>query len=293
MSKVNSQKLISLTFVIAVLAIGVAVFTYLQIAFGQSSGFTGPPGSPPTGTGLLTASGNNLGVNTATPSTTLTVNGIISSAGNLISDVATPEAGTDAANKDYVDAQSAGGGAAITMWGVSSEGIQPAAPWTQPAGTLASCIRGNRELGCGVGSISTSANTEDAPTCPTGYASAFSGYGPHAIFYGQYYYPTLGAPEPETRWTSGPDTVGVTADQIPEWHFAYNTVATSYSICSTAKNQVVQYSWSAAGVDDGSGSQVANGVVGASVAVASACAPGPGGAGASEVCNVCRVCVPE
>jgi len=65
--------MISLALVIAVLAIGVAVFTYIQVAFGQSSGFTGPPGSPPTGTGLLTASGNNLGVNTATPSTTLTV----------------------------------------------------------------------------------------------------------------------------------------------------------------------------------------------------------------------------
>jgi len=144
--------MISLALVIAVLAIGVAVFTYIQVAFGQSSGFTGPPGSPPTGTGLLTASGNNLGVNTATPSTTLTVNGIISAAGNLISDVATPAAGTDAVNRDYlqdyVSAQGGGGGGgSVVLYYKTVDGI----------------VAGG------------------APTCPTDWTEEYSGYGPHYL----------------------------------------------------------------------------------------------------------------
>jgi len=140
--------MISLALVIAVLAIGVAVFTYLQIAFGQSSGFTGPPSSPPTGTGLLTASpdGTMLGINAPTPSTTLTVGGILSVAGNVISDVATPAAGTDAANRDYVDAQSAAGGGSVALYYKTD-----------------------------------SQNPQPDPQCPADWSEVYRGYGPHYI----------------------------------------------------------------------------------------------------------------
>ena len=69
-------------------------------------GFTGPSGVPPTGSGLIYATGGNVGIGTSTPGYKLTVAGNISAAFNQIVNVASPTATSSVATKGYVDATS-------------------------------------------------------------------------------------------------------------------------------------------------------------------------------------------
>lgn len=102
---------------------GVIIFQ-LQVAFG----WTNPTLPPPTGSGALTYLNGNVGINNTNPTSTLSVNGVISAMGNLVKDVATPVAGTDAVNKDYVLAQ-AGGGSSFVIYGTGTVvGSNPSAP---------------------------------------------------------------------------------------------------------------------------------------------------------------------
>jgi len=65
MQKSQIEKMVSLALVIAILAVGVALFTYIQVATG-AGGFIGPGSAPPpagTATGVLSYDGTVLNVN--------------------------------------------------------------------------------------------------------------------------------------------------------------------------------------------------------------------------------------
>ena len=95
--------------------IGSKVGVYGQaIGAGTNYGLMARAQGGATNWGLYVSAGNayfnnNVGIGTTTPGSKLTVAGEISASGNKIINVATPTAGTDAVNKDYVDAQAGGG----------------------------------------------------------------------------------------------------------------------------------------------------------------------------------------
>lgn len=202
----------------------------------------------------------NLGIGVdlpTNPSSTLTVDGIISAVGNRIVDVASPIAGTDAANKSYVDAQTGGGGsgAIITLFGVSSNSPSPTSH-TRSGGSVQTCVRGYAgQSSCSTSTPAPVAAGTGTPACSSlgeGWNEVISGYGPLNTLY--VWYGSAGWP---------PDEV-----QTPE-----RAVGLTDSVCSTAPFAFVrdiQFS--------GSQSQVAN-----TQSVISACTP--------DHCNTCRICI--
>lgn len=202
----------------------VPILAYLPRAFG----WTNPSQDPPGGSGLLTALNNKIGVNTASPSTTLTVNGSISASGNTIVDVATPIASTDAANKAYVDAQAGGGGGSIVLYGVGTPSPETGV-FRAPGGTVPSCLRGS--ISCaGAGAAPVAAGT-NVPSCPTGWTQVYAGYGPMNTMF-TWYANSAGVPEE----SAAPTTAVIGTDSIcSTQHFA---IVRDTSIASQGGGQV-------------------------------------------------------
>ena len=149
-TKHTYQRMVSLAVVIAILAAGLALFTYLQIVMG--AGFTGPRAGPVgTTAGMLSVDTNR---------TTVTLTGELTMDDGLsgrmfINNVKVPELGHQAVSKDYVDTKidglsGAGGGGAgsAVFYYKTVDGT--------PVGT--------------------------APTCAdTGLTEVYTGYGPHYL----------------------------------------------------------------------------------------------------------------
>lgn len=235
---------------------GIALFQ-LQVAFG----WTNPPGTPPTGNGgiMVDAATGNVGVQSASAPDTLTVGGTINAMGNLIKGVATPVAGTDAVNKDYVLAASSNaltGPLIIYGYGSRNGAIPP-----DPGTGVAACPNGYSDLlysyiwDTQTGLRSTSVTTA-------------GGYGPHGII--------LGA-----GWPSVPTAYDMDGDeehpgQVP------SISGMTYSICSTENMHVLPSAIPT----------VTSGPTGITPFFMPACATGNYGGGTGNVtyCNTCRIC---
>lgn len=138
------QKIFCSLILVAALILIVPAVSYIGTAFG----WTNPAFNPPGGSGavFVDSGTGNVGIGAGTASSTLTVQGEISAAGNRIRNVATPVNGDDAVNKDYVLAEGGGGGSLVLFY----------------------------KSIAGVGVPST-------PTCPTDWNLKYTGYGPHFI----------------------------------------------------------------------------------------------------------------
>ena len=269
---------------------GVILFQ-LQVAFG----WTNPGGPPPTGNGLITALNNRVGILTNTPSTTLTVSGTLSVAGNLIKDVATPVAGKDAANKDYVDAQVGGGGQLVTVYGMSLPATSTNAYAYFNQTTLANfstCLIGDYE-NCPSAQIFASGVFSGYPaagsgvSCPTGYASIFDGYGPYAYIERNLYFPnglppTVNDGNPVAGGTSPDGTL------IPSFSISPRNRTITYSNCGASYWLVAKTDYT---ILEGGGSPYGpNTGTGAAAGIASACIPQQVAGTKFYICNTCRIC---
>lgn len=250
------QRFASLAFLFLLIAVLGPFFSYLQTAFG----WTNPSATPPDGAGILSAYQGKLGINIVSPtvpSTTLTVDGIISAVGNRIVDVATPLASTDAVNKAYVDAQTGanGSGAIVTLFGVST-GAPSATQQLRPGGAVTTCLRGFTGNGAcaGVPSAPHAAGTGTAEctSLGDGWEEVIAGYGPLNIMYTWY----------------GTNSFPVDEDQSPD-----EAVALSDSICSTASFAYVRDIQMS----------TASGQVQNTQSYVGACTP--------TECNTCRICI--
>lgn len=142
-ASISLQKITS-TIAVALLLVAIgSSAAYLQTAFG----WTNPTGAPPTGSGALTASGGNIGINYTNPTSTLAVNGNADFLGNTILNLRTPTASSSVATKGYVDAALGGGGGDSLILYYRTD----------------------------------SGNPTPAPSCPTDYSELFTGYGPHYL----------------------------------------------------------------------------------------------------------------
>lgn len=248
MHKQFLEKVAALAALAGILAFFAIAFLQLQVAFG----WTNPAFTPPDGSGAIAVINGNIGIYTKQPTDTLSVNGTISAMGNLVRGVATPVAGTDAVNKDYLLAATANAlTGPIVMYGVSSHsGIWPAAP------------------GAGV------------PACPNGYSDLLyspdysagatpgpmvaGGYGPHGSIFGW-------------GWNSDSDGDGkLDRIQDPPTEHYLGATSYTYSVCSTAPFHYVNGNF---GPGNLPGSQSA-------LQFAPACTT----VGNTTYCNTCRIC---
>lgn len=232
---------------------GVVVFT-LQTA----TGWTNPNANPPAAAGALYYSNNNVGVNTTTPGYTLTVNGVLSVADNLVQHVKAPENGTDAVNRDYlqtyVAAQQAGdGGSTVTLFSVAEGPIAASSFVAQKP-----------------------ARGDNNPSCPDGWTAWFDGYGPHGYIGGSGWATTAsnGFGFQGRNELDADNTQGNSAE----------AVAATYSLCSQSDYHIIP-----AFIPVG-----AFGVIQPAYMRADACSiriTNTGTGQARWVCNTCRVCV--
>jgi hypothetical protein len=171
---------------------GIIVFA-LQTAVGWSN----PSSNPPTVPGAISYSNGNVGIGTGTPTSTLSVNGVISAMGNKVVDVADPTNGKDAVNLDYLQTQisaaGAGSGGTITIYGVSNT-FAPFATFSKDPGSttnIYNCLFGDFE-NCGPSPFAYGITSLPAGgtgvTCPAGYTSIFNGYGPYSYVERNYYF---------------------------------------------------------------------------------------------------------
>lgn len=239
------------------LASFLALFSYLNTVFG----WTNPSANPPSGSGILTAYQGKLGINAATPSSSLTVNGVISAVGNLIKDVATPISDTDAANKAYVDAQvgaTGSGAGSIVLYGVSNA-VAPQGYFRPGGATPSTCYRsittGNLNCAAAPANPVTIPAGTGAPACPTNWTEAYAGYGPHGNI---------------ILWN------GTASGEQVEWEDPITAVAATYSVCSNKAFEVIPFT------------ATTNGQMQNQSSLLGACV----GIGTNAIqCNTCRVCV--
>jgi|GEM_PF-2044272 len=236
--------------------------SYMSVAFG----WTNPSQTPPGGSGILTALNGKLGINDANPQNLLSVNGTIGA--TTVTGLAAPVAGADATNKDYVDAQVAGGvggagggGASMVLYGVGLNGAQNGR-YQRPVGAIGAGCRGIYggvfTVACAP-AVNVAAGT-GATACPAGWTQAYAGYGPMNTFFSWY-----GMANGDPSGQSGGQTEG----DIPD-----TAVIGTDSICSTAAYAFmydVTYAQAGAGA-----------AVGGSNSVLTAC---------NDIgCNTCRIC---
>jgi hypothetical protein len=185
---------------------GIVVFA-LQTA----SGWSNPSSNPPTVPGALSYINGNVGINTNNPTSTLSVNGVISAMGNKVVDVADPANGKDAVNLDYLQTQisaaGAGSGGSVVLFYKTVNGV----------------------------STST-------VNCPTNWTEEYRGYGPHfmGILNYDWQYTSNGA-----TYEGGFGGTGMAGNPPPITGSSYilNSVAlASDSICSVDQKSVIPVS---------------------------------------------------
>lgn len=126
----------------------------LVLGISYVSAWTAPTGTPPDNN---VAAPINTSLVTQVKAGALGVSGYftaysgMSANGKLINNVATPIAGTDAVNKDYVDAQTSGGGSIFSHCGVASVSntTAPSAPSSQ---LIMVCVKPNGNV-CRTGNL--------------------------------------------------------------------------------------------------------------------------------------------
>lgn len=242
---------------------GAIIFT-LQTAAGWTNPNANPPGAP----GALYYSSGNVGVGTSNPTSTLSVNGIISAMGNLIKDVATPVDGTDAVNKDYVKdyvlaatSDSSALTGPIIIYGYANRaGLIPPDPGT----SVPACPNGYTDM--------LYSNSWDLNSGMQTGPLVAGGYGPFGTIW------SYGSGWSDNDHNGTSDMVDDPLINDANARLAGAT-ALSYSICSTINNHIANFSGaSAVGVNP----------VGMPMALqlVPACAT----AGGSVSCNTCRIC---
>lgn len=254
MKKTPFQSLARIGSVATLFLLSGAVIFSLQTA----TGWTNPNANPPNAAGALYYSNNNVGVNTTTPGYTLTVNGVLSVADNLIQHVKAPENGTDAVNRDYLQSyvaaeQGGGGGSTVTLFSVAE-------------GSLAASFLLAQKPARG-------ANT---PTCPSGWTTWFDGYGPHGYIGGS------GWSSSHNNGFGFQDRDEADADGTPG--NSSEAVAATYSLCSQSDYHIVPAFITT----------LPSGIIQPSFMRADACSilvTNTGTGQARYVCNTCRVCV--
>lgn len=226
--------------------------------------WTNPPSNPPNPPGAVTASNSNVGIGTSnlTVGARVTINGILDMLTNRITSVATPQAGSDAATMDYVDALTGSAGrAAVVLFGQANQsGSNPSA-------------------GAGVPLCSTLGSNND-------WIEAYAGYGPHWIGVDQIY---------ETDNLGNGSTITIVGDSsvtenlpgplaFPD-HFIARTAYASDSTCSPYATSVIPMI-----VTANSGITATN-----PIALARACGEvmmnTTGNGSGLFFCNTCRVCI--
>jgi hypothetical protein len=261
---------------------GIVVFA-LQTA----SGWTNPSSNPPGAPGALYYSNGNVGVSTNNPTSTLSVNGVISAMGNKVVDVADPTADKDAVNLGYLQTQisaaGAGSGGTITIFGLSNT-YAPFATFSKDPGSttnIYNCLFGDFE-NCGPFPFSYGITSLPAGgtgiACPAGYTSIFNGYGPYSYVERNYYF--------DTPTGGDDDSVNV---EILSNTLTDKRVAQSYSICGASTSLVVKSDYSLKNGVVGSGQAGTGAVAG----IASACVPQKLSTPPYTkyyVCNTCRIC---
>lgn len=255
-SKTSSTlRIFGLVLVLVAIVLMAPMVSYLSVVFG----WTNPSENPPGGSGILTALNGNLGINTVAPSSSLTVNGTISAL--TVTDLTAPVAGSDAANKDYVDANGGGSAGALTLYGVGLAGGQAA--FYRPGGAIGVGCRGVYG-GTFTANCNPAANVAagaSAPSCPSGWTQAMVGYGPMNTFFSWY-----GSANTDPSGQSGEQSEA----DIPD-----TAVIGTDSICSSASYALMyDVTYAQAGGN--------NGVYGGA-SMLSACN--------NLGCNTCRICV--
>ncbi len=265
--KYSLGRALGLIAVLIIVMMTAPLFSKLSIVFG----WTNPTEAPPGGSGILTALNGKLGINTANPSTTLTINGELSIDGDRIRDVAAPIDGKDAVNKDYLieqvpilAASSSGGGGWFLSYGVSTSQT-PVGFWRAFGGALpSSCFRNisTGVLACNQLPTAPGKAGEGAPACPTGWTEAYAGFGPFGnIILWNGNLTSNGVQEPEED--ANPDMA----------------VAATYSVCATTPYLHIPVTQTTIGYQQGQSSLL------------SACTNYDANNPGRVNCNTCRVCV--
>ena len=240
-----------------VMVSGLALFQ-LQLAFG----WTNPPASPPGGAGgvMVDAVTGNVGVKTASAPDALTVGGAINALGNLIHGVATPVAGTDAVNKDYVLAATSNAlTGPIVIYGIGSRpGLIP----PDPGNGAIACPNGYSDM---LYSASWDINTGQR----TGQAVA-GGYGPFGLIW------PFGSAWGDNDSNGTADFVDDPFTNDPNAR-SQGAVALTYSLCSAETSHLATFGTTSFGTPLGTPP---------SVQIVPACAT----YGGTTQCNTCRIC---
>jgi hypothetical protein len=243
------------------------IFFQLQTAFGWTNPLPGC--TPPACNGALYYDSVNsrLGINTSQPADTLSVNGIInlwnpsSTLAHLIHGVATPVAGNDAVNKDYVDAQVAtAGGGILTIFSIATSTT------SAPANMVGSGITPGKGI-----------------QCPIGYGAAVTGFGPFGLVAGGGWassnFKFLPRSYPSEPFEGSSD---------PSWQHMIDADAISptYSVCSQSRYHIVP--------SDVPLTTWAPGQANYSYVNAKACSTYSTNAPPyqiTDICNVCAICI--
>lgn len=256
-SKASSVgRIFGLVFILVAIVVVAPAVSYLSTVFG----WTNPTQNPPGGSGILTALNGNLGINNANPQTALSVNGTITA--SSVTGLIAPVAGSDATNKDYVDANGGGSGGTLTMYSVALQTDQ-AGGYVRPGGAVNAGCRGV------YGGVYTAncnpaafvAGGTNVPVCPNGWTETVAGYGPMNTFFSWY-------------GMANGDPSGQSGDQL-ESNIPDTAVIGTDSICSTVSYALMyDVTYAQAG---------ANAAVYGGASMLSACN--------NLGCNTCRICV--
>ncbi len=99
------------------------IVTMFVVSFAFVWAWVNPTANPPSGSGLISTDGINVGIGTSSPAAKLEVvgttkfGGIVDVVSNKIINLANPATSTDAVNKAYVDRYGGVGGAPTRLWG--------------------------------------------------------------------------------------------------------------------------------------------------------------------------------
>jgi hypothetical protein len=255
-SKTSSVgRIFGLVFILVAIVVMAPAVSYLSTVFG----WTNPGQNPPGGSGILTALNGNLGINNTDPQTALSVNGTITA--TTVTGLIAPVGGTDATNKDYVDANGGGSAGALTLYGVGLVGGQGV--YQRAGGAIGAGCRGVYgglfTAGC-TPAANVPAGT-GAPACPNGWTEAMLGYGPMNTFFSWY-------------GMANQDPSGQSGDQI-ESNIPDTAVIGTDSICSSVSYALMyDVTYAQAG---------GNAAVYGGASMLSACN--------NLGCNTCRICV--
>ena len=143
--------------------------------------------------------------------------------------------------------------------------------------TIKSCLFGTGK-NCTIGTISAAPIAGTGASCPIGWSTVFSGYGPYAFMLRQNFYFSS---QPNGPMRAADSNGPVEPDEIPRIDGTIPPMQVTYSVCGNSPFLVGQVDYTSYDRLNG-----ANSGIGAAAAILSACAPQPSGL----VCNTCQIC---